>query len=231
MKLNLLLTLLLLVSILSCKDKEPYCPPSEDLGELYWSMETEAWLPEEYFSLPHSLKYISENGEEKIFILDSSQQDFSSNSRTEVACESGEGSTDYRYSTQSYSGTFISEDSLSIFFALGVQNEVFSPEDRTEADFYEYVSMSMALFYDSAIIQRYGWIRVLTDLRNAELEDIEYTVDNYTFYDSLEVSNESFYDVYTDLTSFDPTINTLFKKGEGIIAFIDSDGILWKLDR
>ncbi len=224
-KVSLVLYIILLIS---CKD-EHKCPPSIDLGDLYWSEETKNWIPEEYFNLPHTIKYLSENNEEKSFHLEYSREKHVSSRTTTVACEEGDGTTEYKYDTKLYGGKFISNDSLVIFFGLGVRNEIYTPEDRTEADFYEYVNMSMAVFYNNFIQEDYSWVRVLTDIRNAEFEDIDHTGDRKLFHETIEINGEIYNNVYSDPNQSDPPANIYFKKGEGIIAFIDGEGITWKL--
>lgn len=230
MNFKILIPIILITLFFSCKKEDP-CPISKDLGSLIWSDETKSWIPSEYFEIPHSLKYISGENEEKIFNLDISELVGTLSWTTEVECENGEGTTNYSYKAERYTGRFTTADSLWMFFGLGVRNEVLAINDRTEVDFYEWVSMSIHNANDATIDYDYGDVYIVTDMRNVELEDIDHTVNRYIFHDNLDINGNTFEDVYTELNPEDSPADIIYKRGEGIVAFIDENGKFWKLEK
>ena len=223
-----LLILLIIVAIVSCKNQS--CPSFDDLGDLYWSSDTQNWIPPEYLDEPLSLKYVSSDNQEKIFTLDTSYVLKNSAWTIEVNCENGEGITRYRYRTWRHIGRFSSSDSLYITFGMGIWNELLSPLDQTEIDFYEWVYMSITNYSMLKIDSEVGLVRIVTDLRNSELEDMDHTPNRYIFHETLLFQGRLFNNVYTSLNTEDSPADIVFRKGDGIIAFIDEDNTLWTLD-
>jgi len=221
---------ILLAAILVCMScNSENCPPSEDLGRLYWSPETQKWIPDEYLTFPKSLIYVSEENEEIEFALEISEILEGSSFNIKVICESGKDESNYRYSTPRYIGRFSTSDSLSIFFGFGVRNEILGVDYRVEPDFYEWVSVSMRNFNHKSVDSDYGDVKVITDLRNAELEDLDHLGNSNIFNPTIAIGGEIFENVYSRLTPSSSPANIFLKQGEGIVAFIDEEGVAWKL--
>lgn len=68
-------------------------------------------------------------------------------------------------------------------------------------------------------------------MRNAELEDIDHAVNRYIFHETLELNGNTFEQVYTELNPQDSPADIVFKRGEGIIAFVDENEKFWKLEK
>lgn len=220
--------LLLLIAILnnSC-EKEDLCPNTTDLGQLEWSQETENWFPQEYMTKPFSIDFTNNNGEIKTFTLDTVGILQGLFWNFEMECENGEGTINVRYATKRLFGNFESEDSIRINFGIGVWNERIGTSYVNEADFYEWIAISMWQKISPDSLYDIGRIRVVTDLRNSELFEIEYQPNVYSFHHQRNIGGNLLSDVYNDGEKENPESDLYFQRGNGLIAFRDKNGELW----
>ena len=220
--------LLFLVGIInnSCK-KEDLCPRSTDLGQLEWSQETENWFPKEYMTKPFSINFTNNNGERKTFTLDTVGIFQGLFWNFEMECENGGGTTNVRYATKRLFGTFESEDSIRINFGIGVWNERIGVSYVNEADFYEWIAISMLQKIRPDSLYDIGRISIVTALRNSELFEIEFQPNVYSFQHQRYVGGNLLDNVYSDGEIENPESDLFFQKGIGLIAFKDKGGELW----
>ncbi len=211
----------------SCK-KEDSCPERTDIGQLFWSNETEKWFPSKYLNKPANLEFVSENGDIAKFQLDYSEVLEGDFEYFDMECDNGEGSTRVRWADRRYSGRFLTPDSLAIVLGIGVWNEKLILNEVIEADFYEWVSITVYRLNDGTA-DDIGRIRIITDLRNSEIDEIDLTPENYEKLENFGFMGNIYPELYQDGKPDFPNANIYFQKGKGLVGYIDENGMKWKI--
>ena len=206
------------------------CPQYGHLGTLVWSAQTEAWLPKAYFQQPLTRVFQSETGQTKTFVQTYLETTEGPKHFVDVPCPNHPGDTTRTYfNIKRLSARMISTDSFAIDYGINIFNEKPAASLYVETDFFEEVAVALNHFYGNQA-DEFGFVSVITDLRNAEMNDIElYRVNNYQHYDELTVKGRTFTDVYTDPKPEVPGANIYFEKGLGVVAYVDDQNTLWTL--
>ena len=206
------------------------CPRYGHLGTLVWSAQTEAWLPKSYLQQPLTCVFQSETGQTKSFVLTHLETTEGPDHFVDVPCPDHPGDTTRTYfNIKRLSARMISSDSFALDYSINIFNEKPAASLYVETDFFEEVGVSLNHFYDNQA-DEFGFVSIITDLRNAEMSDIElYRTNNYKRYDELTIKGRTFTDVYTDPKPEVPGANIYFQKGLGVVAYVDDQNTLWTL--
>lgn len=223
--------ILLSLGLYACKrPNDSVCPDKQDLGQQYWSAETQEWFPEQYMLHFTDLHLVSDNGDTvqlKMYQNALYDGEFELNY---VPCENGENSTEVRFAERRYEGIYLLQDSLSVTVNMGVSNEKLAGWDFTEPDFYDWISVSVHSIHNGHLY-KLGRVKILTDIKNSELEDIDPAADYFKFHENLQFMGQSYQDIYSDPWPYTPNADTniYFKKEVGLIGFTDRYGVNWKV--
>lgn len=225
-----LLFLFVAAPFLPACHKTATCPAYDHhLGTLTWSAQTAAWLPEAYFHRPLTLIFRSESGETKTFALTELDTVVGPSHFIDIPCSNDPNDTTRLYFRLTrLVARMLSADSFAIDYSINIYNEHYGSDYR-EADFFENIGVSLNHFYDNQA-DGFGHVTIITDLRNAEPEDITlYQVDNNTHNDELIVHGQTLTDVYSDPKPEMLGANLFWKKGLGVVAYLDDHQVLWTL--
>ena len=223
MKIIQIIALVLICICSSCTDDS--CPEVIDLGELFWSQQTEDWLPDRYFTETDSLIFESENGDRQIFRKDETQTKVASIDIRNMLCENG-GITSYQSRPRIFSTNYVSQDYLE----LSVSIRIFTKKsDNIEmVAYYEEIRMNYRNPKSNSN-RTYGNLGIITDLENLEVEDIGIReITGFVEYDSIIINGVEYNSVLGAPTLQDES-DLYFQKGIGIVGIRDRIDTTWRL--
>lgn len=224
-KKSLIVVVIIFVLFHSCsKREENLC--LTDLGQLNWSNETEAWFSDMYLNLSSSLIFENGSGDQKEFAPDKIEITEGVFVYFDMECQETGEMIHVRFATRSLGGRFISQDSIAIDFSMRVVNEKVAIPDMVEADFYDRIGVSIHRL-DDGTPKTIGRVSIISDIKNSELEEIQYQQNVFTLNDELILRGIIFKDVFSNEDFDFPNSNIYFQKGVGVIAFKDESGELW----
>jgi hypothetical protein len=206
----------------SCHDD---CPPKTDVGQLSWSESTENWFPFEYYDPMSAITFENQSGAIKSFKLDTIGIIEGTFFSVVIPCDDG-GMSHMFFAPKTLFGRFLSSDSIIIDYGVGVWNEVSPISEISEDDFYEWIVVTCHLYNDGTG-RKLGRFRIVTDLRNSELDEITGQPNDFNFSESLDIANTNYTNVYSAQDPDFSESNIYFQQGKGIIAFRDTLGVLW----
>jgi len=210
----------------ACRDKEPPCDPIIDLGAIEPSEETFDLLPPAYL-IGADLRFENKDGDQIKFTSPGPRLAMTFPGREPVTCEDGDAESVYTFERNMRATTYTSFDEESPLVSFRVVSEVVLL-DREMGEPPTFVDAIII----EAIFQFAGTNGLIIEFETNYLQGSDRaTGEDFgslrsPVFESLR-TKEIFGELFEDLlTNEEETV--FFKVGEGVVAFADQNGNLWK---
>lgn len=224
MKNNLLVALALLATLSACSEDESMdCVQPAGATSVYLSDATRTWIPENYATLDAPIVFESENGDELQFETLSKSEDLLGVHEVLVPCQNDPEDS-----------LVVEASSERIYYEISASNDYHFTviADVVIEDMTYFDKLTIGVFKTDVLGGNtfFGQIaNLVTDARTTPNAQSQVN-GKFFFFEEVSIAGKLFSDVYAaEFESNEVGGNIYYNQSQGLVGFIDDEGVAWAL--